>query len=721
MPDLVPVEHDPFDAGPAGGLQLKPVEHDPFAEKPQIGTLRAGAEGFLDTAGAGFRDEVYGLSRASGLPEFLGGLRAPVGAARIGIEHLRGEPGEATATYESERDRIRAIQKAAEEQHPGAYLGGQIGGGVVGGLVMPGGAVAEGAGTLARAGAAARTGAAYGGLYGLGSGEGLADTLGQGAIGTAVGGVGGAIASPIVDAASFGARKALNASGSVYQAIRAGLNPKFIDDEAARRILTAVQSDVETHGAPWTPETIQAARDAGIDRSLVDAGRERTMALARSAANQSPEAREALTGMAGERFAGQAPRAAKFIRDLTGGADATGDVEALQAAARKANAGNYRAAYSDGSNGIWSPELERLGGSRAVQQAALEAVKSGKDRAIAEGHGAFNPGLKVTEDGRIEFPKGPRGVPAYPDLQFWDYTHRNLRDAADAAFRAGRNSEGNTLKTLSTQLRDELDSIVPSFKTARSGAAAAFGAQDAVEAGQKFVTAKGQNADYLRALAKMKAPERELFARGFASEFADRVLELKDSQDILKQAFVSSPAARDRINMALGPERAKQLEVYLRAETLANRLRETLGNSTTARQLHELGMAGAGAGAGLLAGEGIGLLRGEGEGHMLGTALLIGAGFAAHKSQVIQKSVARRVGEMLASDDPEVLRRGVNVVVRNQNLMEALRAAGDRFAPAVSRAATPQVQGALAEPSRALYPAAAQGNGPNADQSGAQR
>jgi hypothetical protein len=250
-------------------------------------------------------------------------------------------------------------------------------------------------------------------------------------------------------------------------------------------------------------------------------------------------------------------------------------------------------------------------------------VKSGKDRAIAEGHGAFNPGLKVTEDGRIEFPKGPSGVPAYPDLQFWDYTHRNLRDAADAAFRAGRNSEGHTLKTLSTQLRDELDRQVPSYQTARSGASSAFGAEDALEAGQKFVNAKGENADYARAWVKMKPAERELFARGFASEFADRALELRDGQNILNQAFITSPAAKERINMALGPARAMRLEAHLRTEMLADKLRGALGNSTTARQLHELGIAASGAGGGLLAGELFGNWHGEGEGHPLGAAMAI--------------------------------------------------------------------------------------------------
>ena len=222
----------------------------------------------------------------------------------------------------------------------------------------------------------------------------------------------------------------------------------------------------------------------------------------------------------------------------------------------------------------------------------------------------------------------------------------------------------------------------------------------------------------------MKPPERELFARGFASEFADRVLELRDGQNILNQAFIDRRHARHRIKYGAGARSGhKQLEVICARETLANRLREALGNSTTARQLHELGMAGAGAGGGLLAGELLGSFRGEGgEGHMLGTALAARRWHLPHtKAMWSRRASLDAVGEMLASNDPNVLRRGVNVVVRNQNLMNALRAAGDRFAPAASRAATPPIQGALADPARALYPAAAQPGGPNPDQGTAPR
>ena len=113
----------------------------------------------------------------------------------------------------------------------------------------------------------------------------------------------------------------------------------------------------------------------------------------------------------------------------------------LKAAGRKANAPAYKKAYLEGDRPIISPEIEQLTGSPMMVDAMREAAIRGKDRAIAEGHGAFNPGVKVTPDGQVIFSKGKGGVPTYPNLQFWDYTKRELQDIADKASRSGENEK----------------------------------------------------------------------------------------------------------------------------------------------------------------------------------------------------------------------------------------------------------------------------------------
>ena len=85
-------------------------------------------EGYLTGAGAGFRDEIYAASKASGWPEALGGFRAIPGAVKLAIEKASGEPGEASKIYDQSIDEIRARQKAAQEDHPVAFGTAQVGG-----------------------------------------------------------------------------------------------------------------------------------------------------------------------------------------------------------------------------------------------------------------------------------------------------------------------------------------------------------------------------------------------------------------------------------------------------------------------------------------------------------------------------------------------------------------------------------------------------------------
>lgn len=717
----MPAGVDPFagfeDRGPARDRPPLPWErggsygfsdHDPWAAFEDRGpnseaarpfhvpTAAAVAEGALDTAGAGFRDEIYGLSEASGLPEWMGGLRAPIGAAKLrrgqigfggtyfgGRDETQDSEVRASAVqkYEEARDVARGVQREAQEQHPGAYLGGQLGGAVL----TPGFAATKGATIGARAGRAAIAGATQGGLYGVGSGEDPAGRAIGGAEGAALGGITGAVASPLLDVAGIGLQKAGHFIKSTYDTLRAELNPQvgrqIADDEAAKRIVAAHLADRESQAGPaWSDEEIEAADRAGIPRALGDIGGERTLALARSAANQSPEARAALTNVAQDRFAGQTRRAAGFIKELTGGADAAGDLEAIKERARIANAPAYARAYRAGDRPIWSPELERLSGSPSIRAAMKSAITSGQDRSIEEGMGAFNPGLQVTQDGRILFTRtSPTGGPVYPNLQLWDYVQRDLADAVEKV--QGREPDkGRYLNSLHQQLNTELDRLVPQFQNARMGAWRAFQSQDALEAGKKFVTAQGRNGDYARILANVSEPDKQLFARGFASELADRVLELRDNQNIVSQAFLTSPAAKQRIAMALGPDRAAKLEMYLRAETLSDRLRTALGNSTTARQLAEMGLAGAGTLA-----IGHGAMEGEWDAkHALTAALLFGAAYGKHRYGALQTSAAQRIGEMLASNDPAILNRGVQIVAKSRTLSNALRTASDRIGAAVA-------------------------------------
>jgi hypothetical protein len=435
-----------------------------------------------------------------------------------------------------------------------------------------------------------------------------------------------------------------------------------------------LRADFKANGDKWTPETRKAAQDAGIPLGWVDRGGEGTRALARSAANESPQGRQALTDVFDPRFEEQSTRAGRFIRNLTGGGRAVDDLEKIDQVARTANAPAYKRAYAAGDRPIWSPELERLMNSGEIAKATRGAVKRWGDFQVRDGYGGLNPPVKVTPDGRF-VSTGGRGIPTYPNIQFWDYAARNLARRAEQARSKGDKTSALLYGDLERQLKAALDKQVPEYAAARQGAHIFFGAENALEAGKNFVmsTATGK-AELLqrRAIAKMSPAEKELFAHGFASELADKFEKIGFNRDILNSVFVNNAAAKQRIEQALGPDRAARLEAYLRAESLVNQSRKAMGGSTTARQLKEYGLASGGLGGAVA---GYDELTGQDfDPKRVIYAALFGGGlrYGAHK---IDAKVAQRVAEMLASNDPNILDKGVKIVASRPYLMDALRRA----------------------------------------------
>lgn len=612
------------------------------------------------------------MAEPVGLPEalkraatFVG--RPVVGGIKLLTDALSDHPDpDVRDAYERGRKAALVDQQGAQEQHPYAFLGGQL----AGTLMAPGFGAMGGAASLGRILRGAGAGGVAGSLYGTGTGisEGEApgdvakDALTGGLTGAAFGGA-GATAADLVG-------KGVGKIASVVRGAR------DTDAEAARRVVTSLRRDFETQGPALTPADIAAGNAAGTPRAIVDAGGEATRALMRSSANTSPEARTALNAVIDPRFEEQGTRIGGFIRRLTGGGNATDDLAAIQDAAVKANRPAYKAAYVAGDRPVWSPELERLTSAPDVMGALAGAAKRGANRAVNDGMGGFNPGMTVNPSGVVKFNKGPNGVPTYPNLQFWDYAQRELRDAATAAQRVGRNEEAGALFGLHRQLLAELDKQAPKFKAARQGAATFFKAENALEAGQNFVMSNANLVEARRALAKMTPPERELFARGFASDLADKIEKTGFSRDVLKSIFLNNRPARQKIEMALGAGRARQLEALLRVEAVVDQARKALGNSNTARQLKEMGAAGGA----------VAVFEGIKEhdfnpSHIIAAALTVGA--ARHGAKIIDEKVARRVGEMLASNDPAILQKGLQVVTSSPVYFEALRqatAAGSRVA-----------------------------------------
>lgn len=586
---------------------------------------------------------------------FADRIAAGLGAA-TGIGGQRGE-------YEKNLSAQRALDEANMEANPIASIGGTV----AGAAVLPIGAAARAPTLLGGVRAGAKVGAAQGAAYGVGSSPDLTDkpavltNIGEGA---ALGGALGA-AAPLVAPA---ARSILNATG-IPQTVRGFIAP---DQEALRQIGMALESDAgtraslmarrraqgETMGAAersrmgLTPQEAGTALDNSIPVNTADYGGEATRRLARQAANISPEASDILRSETAHRFEGQQFRIADRLTRL-GGGDSTQTLEELQAAARRANKPAYDRAFAEGEAGSWHEGLAQLAQAPVVADAIKGATRTGANKAAAEGFRPVKNPFTVLDSGEVRL----TNENVKPTLQFWDAVKRNLDDKIETLQRSGEKSAARDAIELRRQLVSHMDQDFPSYSAARGQAARFFGAEDALEAGTKFVGAKGENSEYRRVIAKMNRPERALFAHGFMSEIERQVNETGVNRSPLIKSMFQSPAARERIHMAIGEGSARNLETALHVENVMDQLRTAVtGNSTTAQQLGDVFRHGGLLGGGL---------------HMVGAVKAL----MRHGAKGVDETVMQRVAEGLTSRNPEVYARALATVRRSPPLSRAFTGA----------------------------------------------
>lgn len=432
--------------------------------------------------------------------------------------------------------------------------------------------------------------------------------------------------------------------------------------EAERRVGTAMTRDAGNSMAPVLSQADEASAALNQQQLLnVDRGGETTRALARSAANTDPEARALIEKTASDRFGSQGDRARSFIDRLTGGAtDDLAVQEGLKNAARQVNKPAYDKAFSaSAAQDMSSPALLDMLKSPAMRQAAAAAEKRGADRAVVEGFETVRSPFVFDEAGNVSMKEGVK-----PTLQFWNQVKINLDGEMGKALRAGDNSLYNDLKSLKTKLVSELDNAVPDYAAARQGAAAFFGAEDALDAGKKFVTMNRQNDEVAAALKKMKPAERTSFAVGFASELKDAIAQAGDRTNVINKIF-GSQQSRDKIKLALGPQAYGEFEQFVKVENAMDMIRRAMGNSTTARQLMEMGLAGGAIGGGTA------LYTGD---WMQGLTVGVLAGLAKRYSSKVDDRVTKRVAELLLSNDPQALKQAVTLAKNSQKASAALDA-----------------------------------------------
>lgn len=501
--------------------------------------------------------------------------------------------------------------------------------------------------------------AGYSGLQSIASGKEGGEVLSDMGTNALIGGL-----SPF---ATEGVKLAGKGISALTQPVARAFNQ---DNAATKAIGNNILKD-RAAGPGITSMEQAALQQSGGDVLNIDRFGEGIRRLGRAAANVSSEAGNALRTKVQQRFEGQGDRAQSFLKTLMGGA--TDDLalqDALNEGAKRANSINYAKAYNaPAARAVWNQPIQELMQSDTFRAAISAAEKRGTDRAAVAGYKAVRNPFEFRPDGSVTLKTNPDGSRALPSLQFWDQVKRNLDGMIGTAKRQGDDTLVGDLMGIKTKLTNALDSAVPEYRNARGVAASFFGADDAIDAGRKAAKSTRSNPEIGRAVSQMSPAERDAFSVGFTSEILDALKEKGTRLNVINSMF-GSPAAMERISIALGPHKAKEFEAYVRAEQIIDQSRVALsGNSTTAQQLIDAGVMG-----------GAGLASYFGSGGDLGTAggvaflALAGRRGLALMGKRVDENVMRKVAEMLASNDPAQVQRAIQNAALSQKHMDALRA-----------------------------------------------
>ena len=633
---------DPAQAGVSQNVQM--ADGSPVAPMPQPQRYRPDLMTSTAATVGGLVNSVPFLQNVSD---------AIIGA---GSQLTGGDYGETVRGLQQQRE---AIARSA----PLARMAGEIGGGIAGFGAL--GASKLGAEALGLTGNLGRqmtnaglSSAAYGGLQSLSAGNEGADVLRDMGVSGAIG-----AASPVVAAGLRAAGRGINEN--VIRPIATMANR---DNEAIARVGRAVQMDRAAGNVMSQADEAIAAR-AGAPVMNADRFGAVTRTLTRTASNVSPEAQGMLQGAVQDRFMTQGTRAKSFVSDLMGGAvDDLALQDALRQRATQVNNRAYEAARANpASRAIWNQPIKELMQSSTFRAAIADAEKRGSDRAAIAGFKAVRNPFEFTPDGGVTLKVNPDGSRALPSLDFWDQVKRNLDGMIGTAQRQGDRTVVADLTGLKRKLTEALDQAVPEYRTARQGAAAFFGADDALDAGRKAFSMTKQVPELRKAHAAMSGPEKDAAAVGYASSLIDAIDASRDRVNVINNLF-GSESARARNQLFLGSQRARELEAYVKVEQTLDLLRNAVsGGSNTTQQLFASGALGGGAGF---------LFSGGDLGTAGGWAFLASAGRRGLQmiGKRVDDQVMKRVAEMLASGDPAMVQRAIQNATISKAHMDALNA-----------------------------------------------
>lgn len=549
----------PDDASPDDVMAYvqKNVAAQPSQKQPDVSMLESLGRGALQGATFGFSDEMYGAGH--GLYDKLFGS------------------GDFGGTYARERDAVREANTRAQEQNPGSYFAGEIGGSIAlplgaAKLGVKGAQIAKDASLLARTGQAAKTGAAMGGLYGLGVGEGDVENQALSTLGGAAGGaVFGSVIPGAIDAGGALLRTPLQAYRMVRDpgTVAAQKYAEAIARDAGKDAATLYQSPVKNLAASLD----NAAANGDNAAMLADFAGENTKGLIRAAADMPNTRAERFNQVLNRRQQVQAGNLENSVnKNLARGEDYYGDIEKLIAQRDKKAEPMFQAAFAKETP--MTPQL-----SRVLQRPTMIELRQSVERRLADEDQPIGlmtrteavHRIKMELDEQIGMSKRMERMGNRP-TQGWDT---------------------RTLMILKNDLLNAIDNAP--YKHALKEYAGSSALKTAAEDGldEAFKLPPEQIAAKLRNLS---SSEKDAWRQGAARSLIDKIRTGNYFRDRTKSIF-DTPDMQVRLKQIF-PDNASRGE-FLR--TVAAERRKTLtranvqGNSKTARYLTQAQEAGKAA------------------------------------------------------------------------------------------------------------------------------
>lgn len=585
-----------------------------------------------------------------------------------------------------------ALRAQEQSQHPAASGAGTVAG-VVGpflGISGTGGA-AKALGMAGTGGLMSRS-LLSGGTNATLSG---ADTLvrtgdpGEALKSAAIGGVGGLVMPGMSDAISAGGRAIGDTVGNLVRSIK---DPR---GQAGRMVANTIAHDASISPAQMLKSTdVSIAKTNNQPLLNIDYGGPSTRALFKAAANQSPDAFGKVSTVVQDRYHGQSGRFIDVIKRITNGkVDDLQAQEALTAAAKAANDPAYKAAMnSPEAQSVFSKPIQELMQSKDFQGIIAGAERASTTQSAIEGAKAVKNPFHLAPDGNWKLRTTGDGTTVMPNLAFWDVVKKQIDKKIAVALRAGGGAVAGPWIGMKNKLVAALDAQVPQYANARAGAAGFFGAKDALGAGKVFYNQPRQIPEATRAIAKMGDAEKQLFSVGYASEMIDALKVPGNSRNLINS--LDTPARQEQMRLVFGPQGAKQMEGFLRLESIMDNGRKILQGSDTARNLAVMQQVGTGA-IGGVAGYALDPSH-DPKSFLIGMVApwLVRTGSSKLSSQITGK-VMTEIADILTSSDPKVIQKVLANASMSPKHMEALKmigealAAGSTAAPlALSRAAS---------------------------------